>query len=230
MADFIEKVYAKTNIAPNLPAELDINEEFFKGKYKTIIHDYNSLNNTADIGYPIYKGAYIKIPMNVNMKVRIFSKTSVFLFKSKVIGKGEEGNIKFLTITVPPIIFKVQRRQFVRIPVILNGSFFIKEEYDELEVPPKYKLITKDFSAGGISMITKKKLNSGEEILINLNLNESLKLENFEARIIREVGTTDFGEIIYGVKFLNVDSMLEKEFVKFIFRYEIEASKKNKKF
>ena len=229
MPDYIEKVYSRFNLAPNLPVEIEINEDAIRGRYKTIIHDYNSKTGVGKIALPIYKGAYMRLPVNVEIRIRVYSKISVFLFKSKIIEYGNEGNIKYFIIDIPEIIFKIQRRQFVRVPIVTDGFFYIKKEYEEMEIAPKYSFVSKDFSAGGISFVTKKDLDDGEPLLVNLVLDDELKLENQESAVVRLIGKTDFKDNKYAVKFMDIDSFREKEFVRFVFRHEIEISRKNKR-
>ena len=66
-------------------------------------------------------------------------------------------------------------------------------------------------------------------ILLNIELSDELKLENYECEIVREIEGAGPGSRIYGVKFMNVDPLMEKEFVKFVFRQEIESNKKNRR-
>ncbi|HNV05339.1 MAG TPA: flagellar brake domain-containing protein [Petrotogaceae bacterium] len=229
MSDFIEKVYASSSISANLPMEIEVEEKMHRGRYKSVIHDYNAQTGVAHVGIPIYKSAYIKLPPELPIKIRVYSKMAVYLFNSSVISVGEEGNIKYLSINVPEIVFKVQRRQYVRVPIAVEGFFYLKQEYDTLDVVPKYKFISKDFSAGGMSVVTKKDVPAGTEILINFKVWDELSLDNFLSETVRLIGKTAFGESIYGVRFKNLDPVMEKDLVKFVFRYEIESTKKNRR-
>ncbi|HQI79280.1 MAG TPA: PilZ domain-containing protein, partial [Petrotogaceae bacterium] len=91
------------------------------------------------------------------------------------------------------------------------------------------QFISKDFSAGGMSVVTKKDVPAGTEILINFKVWDELSLDNFLSEIVRLIGKTTFGENIYGVRFKNLDPVMEKDLVKFVFRYEIESTKKNRR-
>jgi len=228
MSDFIEKVSAKKNLSINMPIEIEVEEEYYEGTYKSIIHEYNSKSGYAKIGIPMYKGALIKLPKGIKVKIRIYSNTAVFLFKTIILQSGQENNIRFLVVKVPDVIYKVQRRKYVRIPISEDGYFYIKSEYEELDEPPKYRFISKDFSAGGLSLVTDKDLDQGEKLFINLHIKEGLQIENMEAEIIRKIGETDVGRNIYGVEFISLDTKTEKKFVKFVFRYEIQSMKNNR--
>ena len=90
MSDFIEKVYASSSISANLPMEIEVEEKMHRGRYKSVIHDYNAQTGVAHVGIPIYKSAYIKLPPELPIKIRVYSKMAVYLFNSSVISVGEE--------------------------------------------------------------------------------------------------------------------------------------------
>lgn len=228
MSDFIEKVSAKNNLSINMPIEIEVSEEYYEGTYKSIIHEYNNKTGYAKIGIPMYKGALIKLPKGIQVKIRIYSNTAVFLFKTIILQSGQENNIRFLVVKVPEVIFKVQRRKYVRIPISEDGYFFIKSEYEENHDPIKYRFISKDFSAGGLSIVTDKDLEEGEKLFVYLHIKEGLEIEKLEAEVIRKIGETDVGRNIYGLEFTTLDAKTEKKFVKFVFRYEIQSMKRNR--
>jgi c-di-GMP-binding flagellar brake protein YcgR len=61
-----------------------------------------------------------------------------------------------------------------------------------------------------------------------MNIKEGLKIENFEAEVVRKIGETDVGRKIFGLEFTSLDTKTEKKFVKFVFRYEIQSMKRNR--
>ena len=228
MSDFVEKVSAKRNLSINMPIEIEVDEEYYEGTYKSIIHEFNSKSGYAKIGIPMYKGALIKLPKGIKVRIRIYSNTAVFLFKTIILQSGQENNIRFLVVKVPDIIYKVQRRKYVRIPISEDGFFYLKKDYEEMDNPPKHKFVSKDFSAGGLSIVTDDDLKEGERVFINMDIKEGLEIKNFEAEVVRKIGETDVGRNIYGMEFTSLDTKTEKKFVKFVFRYEIQSMKKNR--
>ncbi|MDY6894929.1 MAG: PilZ domain-containing protein [Thermotogota bacterium] len=231
MSDFVEKVSSKNVLYTNMPLDLEIQEKGIQGIYKSILYEYDFNSNLAKIGMPIFKGAYLKIFRGTNLKVRAYSSRAVYLFKSKVYSSGKEGNIRYLLINIPETIFRVQRREHARIPVSEEGTFYLKEEQEDNESeeniqPIKYRFITKDFSAGGLSIVTSKELNVGQKIIIDLALKNEIRLEDMESEVVRFIGKTTSGEYIYGIKFLNLTREKEEELVRFVFKFERETYKK----
>lgn len=233
MSTFLEKVYSRLNINVNMSIEI---EEKIKDKvhrYKSFILEYLPNNNSAKVGMPLYKGAYVKIPHMTKIKLRVFTQKAVYLFNSEVKSYGKEGNIRYLVIDVPDVIIRVQRRIHVRVPIVEEGFFYKKTEFEQneenIDTLKKYRFISKDFSAGGIAIVSKEKLNINDILLLNIKIKDETNLENFEAKVVRKIGETDFREGIYGLDFVNIDNKTEKEFVKLVFKLEIESSKKNRR-
>ncbi|MGB4722139.1 MAG: PilZ domain-containing protein, partial [Defluviitoga tunisiensis] len=66
-----------------------------------------------------------------------------------------------------------------------------------------------------------------DKILINMKLKDEVVLENIEAEVVREIGQTQFEDNIYGIKFIGITGNLEKELVRFVFKWEIGNVKNN---
>ncbi|MBL5981426.1 hypothetical protein NAAC61_04815 [Petrotoga sp. 8T1HF07.NaAc.6.1] len=231
MSDFVEKVSSKNVLYTNMPLDLEIQEKGIQGVYKSILYEHDFSSNLAKIGMPIFKGAYLQIFRGTNLKVRAYSSRAVYLFKSKVYSSGKEGSIRYLIINIPETIVRVQRRQHARIPVSEEGTFYLKEEQEnnvnQVNVQPsQYRFITKDFSAGGLAIVTSKEMKAGQKIIINLALKNEIRLENMESEVVRSIGKTTSGEYIYGIKFLNLTREKEEELVRFVFKLERESFKK----
>ena len=229
MSSFLEKVYSKLNLSVNMPLEIEVLDKNAPGRYRSIILEYDPSIQIARIGVPIYKGTFIRVFGGTEVKIRVFSSNAVFLFSSKITGKGKEGNVRYLTVNVPEVIYRVQRRIHVRVSIVEEGYLYKTEEYEKNEEPKKYRFVSKDFSAGGISIVAKESLKNSEKILVNINFRNEMKFENKACSVIRKIGETEFNEGIYGIKFEDVSYNEEKEIVKFVFKYQIESSKKNKR-
>ena len=104
--------------------------------------------------------------------------------------------------------------------ISIKREFNLKNN-ENLEQNEKYRFVTKDFSAGGAAIVTKKQLSIGDKILINMKLKDEVVLENIEAEVVREIGQTQFEDNIYGIKFIGITGNLEKELVRFVFKWEM---------
>jgi flagellar biosynthesis protein FlhF len=175
-------------------SELEISEETFIKIKKYYLDNYplEYLTNKVNfLGLDFFVNENVLIPREVTLSVKAYSKNNLYLFNSLVYGIGKESSVRFLIITVPDEIYRVQRRNYVRIPLCEEGFFSIKREFnlknnENLEQNEKYRFVTKDFSAGGAAIVTKKQLSIGDKILINMKLKDEVVLENIEAEVVRE--------------------------------------------
>jgi len=223
---FNSKVITRSVLEIGKPLLLDISDPDLAGVYKSSIFELDYNKNIMTVGMPSFKGQYIPIPAGVRAYVKMLDKSSMYVFLSKVISyeKNEEG-FYVTYMTIPEEARKIQRRQFVRIPFFKQGMFSLKESGDEME----YNYITKDLSAGGIMMVTAKKMLIGTRILLNLDIGGGIELDKQDSEIVRVDRSVDSANHIYGIKYMAFSRSKEDRLVKYIFHLQQERRKKEKK-
>jgi c-di-GMP-binding flagellar brake protein YcgR len=222
MAEYVVKVNAKDVIRPGMPLVIDFEDK--KGeklKLKSSVQDTYFDRGMLKIAMPSYQGRFLPLPRGEFIRMTVIADKVVYAFSSRVLdyGRDQESNLLVMYVTVPEQVDRVQRRRYVRIPLVLNGSFTIENEEG------RYSFLTRDFSAGGMLMCTSKFLKVGQIIYVELDLTD-LRLSNQKSQIVRYVGlnqTTGFHE--YGVQFLDVPRELEKALVCYVFQQEIKLRK-----
>jgi c-di-GMP-binding flagellar brake protein YcgR len=245
MMDYLNsKVPTESVLSIGKPLLLDISDPELAGVYKSSIFELDFQKKVMTIGMPSYKGQFVPIPAGVSAYVKMFDRSSMFVFMSKVISyeKNKEGFL-ITYMTIPDQARKVQRRQFVRIPFFQKGVFTLEpyppkpklEEFSSQETEQKrgkeiteQYFITKDLSANGLQIVTKPRLNAGEKIYINLEIGGGIGLENQESKIVRRDMSVDTSNNIYGVQFLSMSKSKEDKMVKYIFHLQQERRKKEK--
>src|SRR6056297_1800298 len=236
------KVTTESVLSVGKPLLLDISDPELAGVYKSSIFELDFQKSVMTIGMPSYKGQFVPIPAGVSAYIKMFDKSSMYVFMSKVISyeKNKEGFL-ITYMTLPDQARKIQRRQFVRIPFFQKGTFAL-EPYPTLsknigdQVPPKkeeneieeHYFITKDLSANGLQIVTKPRLNASNKIYINLQIGGGIELENQMSKIVRRDMSVDTNNNIYGVQFLSMSKSKEDKLVKYIFRLQQERRKKEK--
>lgn len=238
------KVPIESVLSIGKPLLLDISDPELAGVYKSSIFELNYQKNVMTIGMPSYKGQFVPIPAGVSAYIKMFDKSSMYVFMSKVISyeKNKEGFL-ITYMTIPDQARKVQRRQFVRIPFFEKGTFAMQpypskpnvidfqdsepEKKTEKKIEEHY-FITKDLSANGLQIVTKPRLKAGEKIYINLDIGSGIELESQESTIVRKDMSVDTSNNIYGVQFLSMSKSKEDKMVKYIFHLQQERRKKEK--
>lgn len=222
MAEYIAKVNAKDVLRASMPLVIELeNKKGEKLKMKSTIHDLYFDRGILKIAMPSYQGRFVPIQRGEFIHVTAIAEKVVYSFSSRVLdyGRDTESNFLVMHITVPEQVDRVQRRRYVRIPLVLSGNYTVEGE------DIQHKFLTRDFSAGGILMCTSRFLKVGQTIYIDLDLGD-IKLIKQKAQIVRYAGfneTTGFHE--YGVQFLDVSPELEKSLVSYVFQQEIKLKK-----
>ncbi|NFB56420.1 flagellar protein [Clostridium botulinum] len=194
--------------------------EWEDGYYKSIIQDVNE--DTIYINIPANKGKYL--PLNYNDKVTVFYFHGEKIFKFRTIVTGRKiDKILLIALKKPQKMNRIQRRNFVRISLILNTyAALIDTKRDLKEICYANKCNTEfdffdadivDISGGGLKLSAKKDIDFGEEIIVNIPFEK----ENMavKGKIIRKQNEKE--KYIYGVKFLDIDVLAREKIIKFIF-------------
>ncbi|MFL0268345.1 flagellar brake protein [Candidatus Clostridium radicumherbarum] len=113
-----------------------------------------------------------------NINIRITNSSCAYECSSKILGLKEEGDKLILVLSTPLIEKKVDRRRFFRINLKFGVRYCIlpKGNYNTILDIPKgcflkiKKALTKDISAGGISILAEDKCEVGDYVLVCLYL------------------------------------------------------------
>src|SRR6056297_2164037 len=121
------KVTTESVLSIGKPLLLDISDPELAGVYKSSIFELDFQKKVMTIGMPSYKGQFVPIPAGICAYVKMFDRSSMYVFMSKVIAyeKNKEGFL-ITYMTVPDQARKIQRRQFVRIPFFQKGAFALE--------------------------------------------------------------------------------------------------------
>ncbi|WGS64174.1 PilZ domain-containing protein [Marinitoga aeolica] len=209
---FIEKIKVKKILSIGDLVDVELPHQHIIGNSRVIL--LNFLGKYAQILPPIYRNSRIKLYTGEKLNIRVYENGSNIMIKSSVLKIEKEK----ITVFLPKIAFKIQKRLFFRIPIIREGILIDNEEN---------KLIpfeTRDFSAGGMQIVVKEYLAEEREYIIKtLIMDDNLILKEINTRAVRLVGENIYGEKIYGMKFMNIDYKTEKNIVRYANLYSIKA-------
>jgi len=215
---YVELIDAQKALKIGIPALIRITMvKELEGEYKSNVVDIDLEKRILFLSIPSYKGRFIPIPKGVRMTVNLFDRSSIYEFDTISLGVIKRDNIYVIPVPFPETVRKTERRKFVRIPLYLEGRFYLSDEPDA----ESYVFTTRNISAGGMLMVTKKYLKMGDIIYIDLKLDDELSLNKQKSKIVRQDEQID-GGFMYGVQFLDVPRALEKALVRFIFQKEIK--------
>ncbi|APT76614.1 MULTISPECIES: flagellar brake protein [unclassified Marinitoga] len=209
---FIEKVNLRKLLYPGDLIDVEFPEQHIVANSRIL--DMSFQKRIAVILPPYHKNRKIETYSREKIIIRFYDFSASVLFKSHILKNSMEGIIIYL----PRIAYRIQKRMFFRVSIIREG-ILLDEENNK-----KIRFETRDFSAGGMQIITKSTLEKDKRyILKNLTITDDLILEDIETMVVRSLGQNLYKENIYGMKFLNVNYKLEKKIVRFANLYSIKA-------
>ncbi|TCZ78835.1 PilZ domain-containing protein [Paenibacillus albiflavus] len=133
-----------------------------------------------------------------------------------------------LPIPTPEQIKKVQRRQFFRVPAILEMTLKKTLNLDEDEVE-EYKVVTDDISAGGLSfhLFNLAPFHRGDMLTVEIDIEGAKKTTRciFEAQVVN-ITKMDAKRTRYALEFKIIREMYRQEIMSFCMKRQAEIRKK----
>ena len=212
----------KVDFKINKKLEILVGEKYFNSNIQDITPEYIA------ISIPSSSGEYIPLSKGAIIDVLYYEEDHLYKFKSIVIGRKFE-NIPILLISLPREIKKIQRRKFVRVPLLNVGKFknlknAPKTNPATIDKSEYAKAILLDLSGGGM------RVKVSEEIKVNDFLLVSLIVKKEEVLVVgqtKRVQKDDEGRFICGLSFEFLDNLTQERIIKFIFQLMREQMKKN---
>ena len=167
----IEKVPLK--IGQKLQVRRKDAKEWFNSGIQDIRDGYIRIN------MPFSQERPLVLRRSEKVVIRFFSEQSSFIFNTNVIGEAAD-NIKLYRLDYPQKINRVQQRNHVRLPVIIDVEYAKAEEKDKNIVYKK--TTTVDLSGGGMKLLTREKIKSGNKLLLLFSLPLKNRPELFEIK------------------------------------------------
>lgn len=172
----------KLEVGTSITIETDFTNE--SQRFKSKVLDIESDHIMIDYPIDIETGRTAYIIDGTQVVVTFIDKQKMsFAFQSEVLGRVKR-NIPMLQLTYSgdDHLLKIQRREFVRVETAVDVAVEKNGVY--------YQLTTEDISAGGLALLTAKKVELEENETINLMIvlpfsNNDIKYVRTKARVVR---------------------------------------------
>lgn len=145
----MDKIYRK-KLLPGVPVELIVPDGAYEGKYRTRIEEVGE--RVLSIGAPFEHGEVVPLREGTRVKIIFWDEVSAYSFTAKIMQRIAVP-IHLFVLELPDSIVKVQRRNFVRVPVLFPMSFQTVLQ-DCLSDIVKGTML--DMSGGGIRFMTEE--------------------------------------------------------------------------
>lgn len=147
-------------------------------------------------------------------------------FKTEVLGRVK-ANIPMIMLSFPTDeeIYKIQRREFVRVLTPVDVAIRFNDEY--------YQFVTEDISAGGLAIILNQKVAFKENDEFDMTIalpfsNKDVKYIQTRASVIRIIERDDC--VIAPLHFTDTDELDRQYLVRFCFERQLLIRKKETAF
>lgn len=206
----------------NQIVEIEVEEGYdFSGSFRTRVEDIRE--NSLVLGMPMEKSNYIPLRPGSEVIVWYWDDSASYAFYCRVRDRIREP-IPLIVLEWPPFkTEKIQRRNFVRVPVNLELDFAIDGQSEKEEFQ---KVIIRDLSGGGAQFISKTKLAKGEILKIRLFLPQ--KTIECKAKVMWV-----YTEIIdkrerylVGIKYLDISEKTQDQIIEYVFQRQRELIQK----
>ena len=202
---------------------LEIRLEYDENRYASRVEDIK--NGNLIIAMPMKKGEPL-IPLSGSKFEANFT-SEMGHYKFSAVYKGKDLYPMPVWITsFPEKAKKIQKREFVRIDLIMPATIRFETE-DEKFTDPVYARV-KDISGGGIRLVLHKALKLGQNIEVGIDLEEEGDFKVL-CQIIR-IEKPIHDEDIYwvGMKYTELNERMRGKLIKFIFKKQREIIKNRK--
>lgn len=186
-------------------------EEWFNSNVQDI------RENVISIGIPYFKEQPLMLHRGDEVRVRFITESAKYSFSTRVTGEVKD-NIDLYQLAYPNEISRIQQRNYVRLPVLLDVEYFF-QEHDKKRVKPK-KATTVDLSGGGMRIAVRERIQGNTRLVLKFTLPLQRKNENIEllSRVIRfEVIEPDRELYHLALVFENITYHQEDLIIRFIF-------------
>ncbi len=167
------------------------------------------------------------------LEVSMMWKGAVYFFGATVIGEKHD-RVKLLLISDPVFIRREQRREFVRVPVMLDAEIACNPLPRDASAEEWATVVTSDISGGGVSLFIWNKdvpvwLSMGRRIWLALPIGAGGSAVRIMGQVVRlekpeEVPTDG---VSVGIRFVEISERERRGIVRFVFDRQRELIRKS---
>jgi c-di-GMP-binding flagellar brake protein YcgR len=195
------------------------------------------IEGKADSGYWIY-APYTDdyrsmIGVQDELEVSMMWKGAVYYFGATVIGEKHD-RVKLLLISDPEFIRREQRREFVRVPVMLDAEIACNPIPRDTSAEEWVAVVASDISGGGVALFIWNKdvpvwLGMGRRIWVALPIGSGGSRVRVAGQVVRlekpEEGPADGMSV--GIRFVDVSESERRGIIRFVFDRQRELIRKS---
>ncbi|MCB2340795.1 flagellar brake protein [Clostridium estertheticum] len=211
----------KVDFKLNKKLEILVDEKYFNSNVQDVTEDYIA------ISIPTNSGEYLPLSNGSIIDVIYYEEENIYKFSSSIIGRKFE-NIPILLLAKPEEIKKIQRRRYVRVPLIKAAKYINLRDEPKVNLSTidnsKYlKAVLVDLSGGGMRVKVSEEIKDNDFLLVALTVNEEeVLIVGQTKRIMKDAD----GRFICGLSFEFLDNVTREQLIRYIFQLMRNQMKK----
>jgi c-di-GMP-binding flagellar brake protein YcgR len=194
------------------------------------------------VGMPIENGHIVALAPNTRLDACFYTAKGLYHGRVVVVERMRENNIYVMVVELQYELKKFQRRQYYRLNCTMDllhrpmedeeQELFINKGIapDDSNIVGFKNGIALDFSGGGIRFISQEKYNKEDLIVIRLKISydDEYKIYSVVSRVISSIPAKNGrGNIEHRVEFVDLNSKIREEIIRYIFREERKQRQKS---
>lgn len=197
-------------------------------------------DDEIQIALPIEREQLVTLPVGTHLEVLYTDQSAQYKFNTKIVSRKMDNNIGVCNLKKPDKIDKIQRRDFVRVPIKITVEYrqlILDEvgnkvgssgilEYDESQQKEFKEAPTKNISGGGVLLIVEEDISLDSFVELKLDV-ENLSFETVIGVVVRvdEIPESE-NKLGLGIKFVNISQKKQDEIVQWVLQKQLELHRK----
>ncbi len=216
---------AKVKLKINQKVEIQLQNGSYAGSHPSRVEEI--FPDKIIFAAPLKRGMAIPLKKGDVITVHYWGQTAGYSFTTKILETKLQRLLPVIVAAKPEKVTRIQRRNFLRIPVALRLTFSILEDLEHNSGSEIFHTETVDLSGGGVMIKSPVKLLRDQCLEIELTLPRKGTI-NVTGKVVRIQETKGKGKPIYlvGIDFLVIKESDRDKIVAFVFEYERKMRKK----
>lgn len=167
---------------------------------------------------PFKSGQYLLLHEGDKVKVEFVHKDAVYSFIGEILERKKVNNVSLLVLPRPTLLSRRQRRQYVRLPLVMPLQIRVAKE-DSSEKVIRGKVV--DLSGGGLQFVSKEALPVNTEVTFTLPLGAGEKgKQHLAVKCVINWVFVDRAtkDVRIGIQFAGISEAEREQIIAYIFR------------
>lgn len=198
----------------NTITDVEYDEKIYKCTVQEITDDYIAIT------LPMNNGEFLIPHLNDEVLITYYDSRDVYSFYSKVTGRKRD-NVPLALISIPTKVTKIQRRNFVRVDIVIQANYWILDKSANINLADGIKTKEKpikgtilDISGGGLRIVLESKTKINDLLLVEIPMdNDNVLVAGKIVRVLKD----EMGRDVIGLCFLELNESTRDKLIKFVF-------------